>query len=82
MDDLRLKTSVLALLSFVALSACGDDGAASGGSAQGGSGGGGSGNGGEPASGGAGPMAAEITRYDVAIDLTSDLATLALRLAR
>lgn len=80
MDDLRLKTSVLALLSFVALSACGDDGAASGGSAQGGSGGGGSGNGGEPASGGAGPMAAEITRYDVAIDLTSDLATLALRL--
>ena len=80
MDDRTSKTSVLALLSFVALSACGDDVAASGGSAQGGSGGGGSGNGGEPATGGAGPMAAEITRYDVAIDLTSDLATLALRL--
>lgn len=81
MDDRTLKTSVLALFSFVALSACGDDSSANGGSAQGGAGGtAGSGNGGEPGIGGAGPMAAEITRYDVDIDLTSDLATLALRL--
>jgi aminopeptidase N len=82
MDDRTLKTSVLALFSFVALSACGDDSSANGGSAQGGAGGtaGSSGNGGEPGTGGAGPMAAEITRYDVDIDLTSDLATLALRL--
>ncbi len=74
-----MKNFRVALLCFSALAACGDDSTVpAGGSSQGGGGVGGSG--GEPAAGGAAAMEADVTRYDVAVDLTTQLATIELGL--
>jgi aminopeptidase N len=79
MEAFVMKNFGVALLCFSALAACGDDSTApTGGSSQ--QGGAGGGSGGEAAAGGASAMEADVTRYDVAVDLATALATVELGL--